>query len=80
MTGEHLKREADRLKNDELFNQALDAIRSEALDSLATADADNYATIVRWQQRVQVVDEIRATLDRYILAAPQPQDDRSPYA
>jgi len=77
---DHLAKDADRLKHDELFNKALDAIRSEALESLAVADADNYATIVRWQQRVQVVDEIRATLDRYILAAPQPQDDRSPYA
>lgn len=77
---DHLAQEADRLKSDELFNKALDAIRSEALDSLATADADNYATIVRWQQRVQVVDEIRATLDRYILAAPQPQEKASPFA
>lgn len=77
---DHLAKEAARLKADELFNKALDGIRSEALDSLATADADSYQTIVRWQQRVQVVDEIRATLDRYILAAPQPQDDRSPYA
>lgn len=77
---DHLAKEADRLKNDELFNKALDAIRSEALDSLATADADNCATIVRWQQRVQVVDEIRATLDRYILAAPQAQEETSPFA
>lgn len=76
----HLAKEADRLKNDELFNKALDAIRSEALDSLATADADNYTAIVRWQQRVQVVDEIRATLGRYITAAPQPQEDASPFA
>jgi hypothetical protein len=76
---DHLAQEADRLKSDELFNKALDAIRSEALDSLATADADSYATIVRWQQRVQVVDEIRATLDRYILAA-DAQEDPGSYA
>jgi hypothetical protein len=75
----HLAKEADRLKSDELFNKALDAIRAEALDSLAAADADNYATIVRWQQRVQVVDEIRATLDRYILAA-DAQEDPGSYA
>jgi hypothetical protein len=75
----HLAKESDRLKNDEIFNKALDTIRSEALDSLATADADSYATIVRWQQRVQVVDEIRATLDRYILAA-DAQEDPGSYA
>lgn len=65
----HLAKEAERLKHDEIFNKALADIRSEALNALATADADNYAVIVRWQQRVAVVDEIRTTLDRYILAA-----------
>lgn len=77
---DHLAKEAERLKHDELFNKALDDIRSEALNSLATADADNYATIVRWQQRVAVVDEIRATLDRYINAVEPAQDEASPYA
>lgn len=76
----HLAKEADRLKNDELFNKALDAIRSEALDALAVADVENITGILRWQQRVAVVDEIRATLDRYILAEPQAQDEASSYA
>jgi hypothetical protein len=30
--------------------------------------------IVRWQQRVAVVDEIRTTLDRYILAVDVQED------
>lgn len=76
---DHLAKEAARLKADDLFNQALDAIRSEALSSLAVADADNYATIVRWQQRVSVVDEIRATLDRYILAS-EPAEQTGSFA
>lgn len=76
---DHLAKEAARLKADDLFNQALDAIRSEALNSLAVADADNYATIVRWQQRVSVVDEIRATLDRYILAS-EPAEQTGSFA
>lgn len=76
----HLAAEADRLKNDPIFTKALDDIRSEALNSLAVADADNYATIVRWQQRVAVVDEIRATLDRYIMAAEGAQEDPGAYA
>lgn len=81
MTGEHLKREADRLKHDELFNKALDAIRSEALNNLATANADSFTDIVSLQQRVAVIDEIRATLDRYVLQGGREDDTAaSPYA
>lgn len=70
----HLAKEADRLKNDEIFIQALADIRSDALNALATADADNYTAIVRLQQRVAVIDEIRNVLDRYILAADVQED------
>lgn len=70
----HLAKEADRLKNDDTFNKALADIRSDALNELATADADNYTTIVRLQQRVAVIDEIRNVLGRYILAADVQED------
>jgi hypothetical protein len=66
---DHLAKEADRLKHDEIFNKALADIRSEALEALAAADADNYTAIVRLQQRAAVVDEIRTMLGRYIMAA-----------
>lgn len=66
---EHLAKEADRLKNDEIFNRALDDIRSEALEALAVADVESMTTMLRWQMRVMVIDEIRTTLDRYIIAA-----------
>ena len=69
MKADHLAKEADRLRNDEIFCKALADIRSEALDALATADADNYTKIVCLQQKVAVIDEIRITLDRYIMAA-----------
>lgn len=69
MNSEHLAKEADRLKNDPIFNKALDDIRSDALDALAEADADNTTMILRLQQRVSVIEEIRTTLDRYIMAA-----------
>ena len=65
----HLAKEADRLRNDEIFHKALNDIRAEALDALATANADDKTMIVRLQQKVAVIDEIRTTLDRYILAA-----------
>lgn len=66
---DHLAKEADRLRNDPIFNKALDDIRSEALEALAVANVESMTTMLRWQSRVMVVDEIRATLDRYIMAA-----------
>lgn len=66
---DHLAKEAERLKNDPIFIKALADIRSEALDALAVADADNKTTVLRLQQKVAVIDEIRTTLDRYIMAA-----------
>lgn len=69
MTSDHLAKEADRLKNDEIFNKALDDIRADALNELVTADATNTANIIRLQQVAVVTDEIRNVLDRYIMAA-----------
>ena len=69
MTSDHLTKEADRLRKDPIFLKALDDIRTEALEALVSADADKYEDIVRLQQRVKVIEEIRATLDRYIIAA-----------
>ena len=66
---DHLAKEANRLRNDDIFNKALDDIRSEALEALAVADVDSVTTMLRWQSRVMVVDEIRNCLDRYIMAA-----------
>ena len=76
---DHLAKEADRLKNDEIFQQALDDIRSEALNALAVANADDKTMILRLQQKVAVIDEIRNVLDRYIMAA-DVQDEADSYA
>ena len=65
---DHLVKEADRLKNDEIFNAALNTIRSDALDALAMANVDDKTMILRLQQKVAVIEEIRMTLDRYIMA------------
>ena len=69
MSSDHLAKEAERLKLDPIFNKALDDIRSDALNSLVTADADNKTLIIRLQQVAAVTDEIRNVLDRYIMAA-----------
>lgn len=77
MKNDHLAKEADRLRNDEIFQKALADIRSEALEALAVADIVDTTTIIRLQQRVVVVDEIRTTLDRYIIAADVQEDTGS---
>lgn len=69
MNSEHLAKEADRLRNDPIFNKALDDIRADALNSLVNADADNKTLIIRLQQVAAVTNEIRNVLDRYIMAA-----------
>jgi len=69
LSSDHLAKEAERLKLDPIFNKALDDIRSDALNSLVTADADNKTLIIRLQQVAAVTDEIRNVLDRYIMAA-----------
>jgi len=76
----HLAKEADRLKNDPIFIKALEDIRADALNVLAAADADDKTMILRLQQKVSVIDEIRMVLERYIVADEPKQDDASPFA
>lgn len=66
---DHLAKEAARLRADEIFNKALDDIRAEALEALAVTNADDKTAVLALQARVFMANEIRATLDRYILAA-----------
>lgn len=81
MKSEYLAKEAERLKSDPIFIKALDDIRAETLAELALANADDKTTILRLQQRAAVVNEIRAVLDRYIVASEGPeQEAASPYA
>lgn len=74
MTSEHLAKEAERLKNDPIFIKALEDIRADALNELATANADDKTNIIRLQQVATVTQEIRAVLDRYIMAADVQED------
>lgn len=77
MTSEHLANEADRLKNDPIFNKALDDIRADALDQLVRANPDDKSNIIRLQQVAAVTDEIRNVLDRYIMRADVQEDSGS---
>lgn len=74
---DHLAKEADRLKNDPIFNKALADMRVTALDALAYSNADDKTGILRLQQMVAAIDEIRTTLDRYIMAADVQEDTGS---
>ena len=77
----HLAKEAERLKADPVFIQALADMRTEALDALAVADADNRTTVLRLQQKVAVIDEIPSMLSRFILKSGQIEEEQaSPYA
>lgn len=73
----HLAKEAERLQNDQIFNDALDAIRVDALEALALADADDKTMILRLQQKVAVIDEIHTALGRFIMAADVQEDPGS---
>ena len=55
-------------------------IRAAALNDLALTDAAQTIAILRLQQRVQVVDEIRATLGRYIIAGGPAQEETGAFA
>ena len=80
MRPDHLAKEADRLKNDEVLNNALDDMREAALDELAVADADDKTAIIRLQQKVAVIDEFHSVLDRYIVAVEADEDAKGSFA
>lgn len=71
MRQDHLAKEAERLITDPVLVHAIMEVRKDALENLASADASDVTEIIRWQQRVAVVDEILLTLRRYILAMPE---------
>lgn len=80
MRAEHLAQEADRLQNDPVFNKALDDIRADALNELVRADPDDKSNIIRLQQVAAATEEIRAVLNRYIMAVDDGQEETGSYA
>lgn len=76
----HLAKEADRLSSDPIFINALAEIKLEALTALVAADADDKTMILRLQQKVAVIDEIRNVLARYIMAADTTQEEPGSFA
>lgn len=62
MTSNIIPKEAQRLLEDDTLRLAFDAIRLEALNDLATVKADDITAVLRLQQRVQAIEDIRTEL------------------
>jgi len=57
-----IPKEAQRLLDDATLAQAMDEIRLEALNDLANVQADDITAVLRLQQRVQAIEDIRSKL------------------
>jgi hypothetical protein len=59
---------AQSLKDNEAFQAALNGIRADALEALATMKRDDAQAFYTAQATVKVVDAIRSDLEQFILA------------
>lgn len=63
---EYLAREAARLLGDDTLNAAFAAVRSEALEALLAADADDMHNNLRLRAIANCIDEVRNWLQGHI--------------
>lgn len=66
MNADHYAKEADRLLADDTLKHALDTLRKDAQEALSTANVDDKTLMIRLQQTVAVIDDIRSELRRAI--------------
>ena len=69
MDKEQLAKDAERLLEDMTLKHALDAMRMDALEELAKADASVPHKIMTWQAKTAAIDDFRVQLKAYILNA-----------
>lgn len=62
-----IPKEAQRLLDDETLKTAFDIVRLDALNALADVKADDLTAVLRLQQRVAVIDDIRSELSNAVL-------------
>lgn len=62
MNPDHYAAGAARLLTDDVLNHALDRVKAEALAALATANVDDKTSLLRLQQKVEAVEDIRSEL------------------
>lgn len=80
MNAEHYAKEADRILADETFAYALDVVRKEALEALASADIREPIDILRLQQKVAVIDDIRSELRGAVSRRPNTANSAGTFA
>lgn len=69
MDKEQLKLEAERLVNDQTLRIALQNMRSDALERLATADASDQKEVLKFQMKVAAIDGLLSELAAMIQSA-----------
>lgn len=73
MTPDQLASLAMSLKDNEAFQEALDTIRADALDTLATINPASTNAIIEQQAIVKVVDNLRGNLEQFIRSGKAPK-------
>ena len=73
LTAEQVASQAISLRDNEVFQQALDRMRANALDKLAAINADDKNGILKHQATVSVVDDLRQDLELFIRSGQQPK-------
>lgn len=66
MTPEQLAQQAMSLRDNDVFQMALDNQRNGAIEALVKVDATDTNAIHSYQATVRVVDELRADLEGFI--------------
>lgn len=80
MSRDYFAKEAERLLRDDVLNATWDELRTEALDALVSVPAGDTLMVLKWQQRIQAIDEIRAALSRHIPMEEQASNKATPFA
>lgn len=65
---DHYANEARRLLEDVVLKKAFEEVRKGALEALAVADIDDKTKVLRLQQKVIAIENIRAELEAMILS------------
>lgn len=65
---DHYANEARRLLEDVVLKKAFEEVRKGALEALAVADVDDKTKVLRLQQKVIAIENIRAELEAMILS------------
>lgn len=76
MDDKQLSKEAARILADPVIMSAFQQVRQDALEALATADADDKTMVLRLQSKAAVIDEVLGLLQGANLAG-IPQDGQS---